>query len=221
MYTLEQLEQKSFRELRAIGHELNILPAGDKRCRQNWIDAIAGVHFPLLELLKLLEVSPGVEVDQVQEAIEVQCQEAIEIQPQESIAESSHESLECPRCYICEPEISPVTFSFKFLATYPPYFGEIHYKAEATGQLNLLKSVTDDEPSDPNDFESLDAFREAIALWDATHPELIEIGLDSFSEWALCPDDWYEPDTLLEPSEVLELSPAIECSITSEFSIPI
>ncbi|TAG13224.1 MAG: hypothetical protein EAZ39_28830 [Oscillatoriales cyanobacterium] len=72
MYTLEQLQQKTLKELKEIGWELNALPAGDKRCRQNWIDAIAGVQPPLLELL---EVSPGVEVEPVAEAIEIQAQE--------------------------------------------------------------------------------------------------------------------------------------------------
>ncbi|MCC3589536.1 hypothetical protein [Microcoleus sp. PH2017_28_MFU_U_A] len=75
MYTLEQLQQKTFKELKEIGWQLNVLPAGDKRCRQNWIDAIASVQPPLLKLLKLLEVSPGVEVEPVAEAIEIQAQE--------------------------------------------------------------------------------------------------------------------------------------------------
>ncbi|MCC3411073.1 MULTISPECIES: hypothetical protein [unclassified Microcoleus] len=66
MYTLEQLQQKTFKELKEIGWQLNVLPAGDRRCRQNWIDAIADVQPPLLELL---EVSPGVEVEPVAEAI--------------------------------------------------------------------------------------------------------------------------------------------------------
>jgi hypothetical protein len=66
MYTLEQLQQKTFKELKEIGWQLNVLPAGDRRCRQNWIEAIVGVKPPLLELL---DVSPGVEVEPVEEAI--------------------------------------------------------------------------------------------------------------------------------------------------------
>ncbi len=73
MYTLEELQTKTFKELKAIGHQIDALPAGDKRCRQNWIDAIAGV-LPLL--LQLLEVFSGVEL--VAEVIEVQHQELIE-----------------------------------------------------------------------------------------------------------------------------------------------
>ncbi|MEG4634655.1 hypothetical protein QUB56_34770 [Microcoleus sp. AR_TQ3_B6] len=130
------------------------------------------------------------------------------------------------------PILTGIALSDRFLATYPPYFGEIHYKAEDSGQLNLLEPVTDDEPPDPDDFESLDAFREAIARWDWEHPtssfdycsdllpssvqnELpLQVSLDSFCLWAHCPDDWYEPAVLLEPS------PAHKSSITSDFFIP-
>ena len=75
MYTLEQLQSKTFKALKGIGQELNVLPEGDRRQKQTWIDAIAGVNPPLLEVL---EVSPGVEVESVAEAIEVQVQETIE-----------------------------------------------------------------------------------------------------------------------------------------------
>jgi hypothetical protein len=122
------------------------------------------------------------------------------------------------------PILTNITFSPGFLACYSPSQSEnIHYQTDADGQLSLLDFEVEsvDEPPDPDDFECLNAFREAIALWDATHPELIEIGLDSFSEWALCPDDWYEPDTLLEPSEVLELSLTTESSSTCKFLIPV
>jgi len=122
------------------------------------------------------------------------------------------------------PILTNITFSPGFLAHYfPPRSENIHYQTDADGQLSLLDFEVEsvDEPPDPDDFEFLNAFREAIALWDATHPELIEIGLHSFSEWALCPDDWYEPDTLLEPSEVLELSLTTESSSTCKFLIPV
>ena len=78
MYTLEELKQKSLKELKDIGWQRNVLPEGDRRCRQSWIDALVGVNPPLL---KLLEDSPAASVDQVQDApIEVQAQE----QPLES-----------------------------------------------------------------------------------------------------------------------------------------
>ncbi|MEG4013105.1 MULTISPECIES: hypothetical protein [unclassified Microcoleus] len=67
MYTLEELKQKSLKELKAIGYGLSVLPESDRRCRQNWIDALVGVQPPLLELLK---VSPDAEVESVEEAIE-------------------------------------------------------------------------------------------------------------------------------------------------------
>ena len=73
MYTLLDLQSKTFGELRKIGDELNVLPKGDRRYRQSWIDAIVGVNPPLLQLL---EGSPAASVDPVSEAIEVQAQEA-------------------------------------------------------------------------------------------------------------------------------------------------
>jgi hypothetical protein len=55
MYTLEQLQHKNIKQLKEIGSQLNVLPASDRRCRQNWINAIVGVNPPLLQLL---EASP-------------------------------------------------------------------------------------------------------------------------------------------------------------------
>ncbi len=78
MYTLEELRDKNLNELKEIGWQLNVLPAGDKRRRQNWIDALVGVNPPLLQLL---EVSPAAEVESVSEPIE-----------------SPPEALECPGC---------------------------------------------------------------------------------------------------------------------------
>ncbi len=59
-YTLESLQNNSLTELKQIASEVGVLPSGDKRCRQNWIDALVNTQPPLL---KLLEVSPGVETD--------------------------------------------------------------------------------------------------------------------------------------------------------------
>jgi predicted nucleic acid-binding Zn-ribbon protein len=61
MYTLENLQQKNLKELKKIGWQLHVMPEGDKRCRQNWIDALVGVNLPLLQLL---EVSPAAEAQQ-------------------------------------------------------------------------------------------------------------------------------------------------------------
>ncbi|MEG4106733.1 hypothetical protein [Microcoleus sp. S13_C5] len=122
-----------------------------------------------------------------------------------------------------------VKLSDKFLATYPPYFGEVHYKADCTGQLSLLEPETDDEPPEPDDFPSIDAFNDAMARWDAENPEPLAVSMDSMCEWAPCPADWYEPEaeklplkasSMRELSEVLELSPAPESSSTCNFSIP-
>jgi len=114
--------------------------------------------------------------------------------------------------------------------------------------LSLLdfEIESSDEPPDPDDFESLDAFREAIARWDWEHPSSsdhcsdhcsdqlpssedndvssedkpLELSLDSFCLWTHCPADWYEPAALLEPSKVMELSPVHKNSSTSDFFIP-
>lgn len=64
MYTLEELQSKTFGELKKIGCELNVFPAAARRRRQNWIDAIAGINPPLLQLL---ETSPAEDV-QAQES---------------------------------------------------------------------------------------------------------------------------------------------------------
>jgi hypothetical protein len=162
------------------------------------------------------------------------------------------------RCYKCQPhetDLNPIltgiVLSDRFLARYSPPQSEIHYKADTDGQLSLLDFEIEsaDEPPDPDDFESLDAFPEAIARWDWEHPSSsdhcsdqlpssedndvssedndvssedkpLELSLDSFCLWAHCPADWYEPATLLDPSKVMELSPVHKNSSTSDFFIP-
>jgi len=368
MYTLEQLQQKTFGELKAIGWELNVLPDGDRRRRESWINAIAGVNPPLLQLL---EVSPGVEVDQAQEPIietvetspaadTVQAQEppieskfgrivyprpaqgAIEQAAKNSpavevdrvseaivpVAENFPDN-DAPKCFECfddgfiddefgglktcqcnEPKLShqktqsaivPATknisgsrskvstahqllelfkssahiiedspgvkteatvsesaiapaaknyleeesdqnpiltgipLSDRFVIRYtPPQPEIIHFQSDADGQLSLLDFEVEsvNEPPDPDDFESLDAFREAIALWDDQNPEPPAVSIDSMCEWAPCPQEWYEPEAeilplkassmieLPEQSEVMELPPLIETSSISDFFIP-
>ena len=134
-----------------------------------------------------------------------------------------------PASYGCDdsPAVTGITFSPKFIATYPPYFGEIHYKAETNGQLNLLEPDIEDEPPDPDDFDSIDAFREAMARWDAEHPpEPLEVSMASMCEWAPCPLEWYEPAETNETNETvsytLEISPVSVASAgTSKFLIPV
>jgi len=143
------------------------------------------------------------------------------------------------------PILTGFTFSADFLASYfPPQSENIYYKADTNGQLSLLdfEIESSDEPPDPDDFESLDAFRKAIARWDWEHPSSsdhcsdqlpssedndvssedkpLELSLDSFCLWAHCPADWYEPAEVLEPSKVMELSPIHKNSSTSDFFIP-
>jgi hypothetical protein len=126
------------------------------------------------------------------------------------------------------PILTGITFSDRFLVCYsPPQPEIIHFQSDADGQLSLLNFEIEsvDEPPDPDDFESLDAFREALARWDFEHPEELAVSLDSMCEWAPCPGDWYEFDTELELSQVSELSRELEPSQVSElftfnFSIP-
>ena len=119
-----------------------------------------------------------------------------------------------------------VTFSSRFLARYFPVQPEIHYQADVDRQLSLLDFEVElvDEPPDPDDFDCLDDFREAMAAWDAENSEPLAVSLDSFCEWAPCPLEWYEPSDF----EVMELSPPIlfegcanASSDTSDFFIPV
>ena len=136
------------------------------------------------------------------------------------------------------PILTGIPLSDKFLARYsPPQPENIRFQSEADGQLSLLnfEVVTESEPPDPDDFETLDAFREAIARWDTENSELLAASIDSMCEWAPCPEEWYWPKAeilplkasstidLLLPSEqfeVIEFSIAGESSITCNFFIP-
>ncbi len=295
MYTLEDLQSKTFKELKGIGKELNVFPAGDRRFRQNWIDAIAGVNPPLLALLEVFPAAE-VEVELVEEAIvratkisvyladfdpisdidenrEVYYQlygveqseadydfrvgllssrgdsDRLEVElelSQSAIAPALPISPGVIGKILPVSELSPgvevelvvdaitpavetppgVTFSSRFLVLYSPPQPEIHYKVDIDGQLSLLDFEMElvHEPPDPDDFDCLDDFREAMAAWDAENSEPFAVSLDSFCEWAPCPLDWYEPSEL----EVMELSPPIffegcanASSDTSNFFIPV
>ena len=97
-YTAVHLEQKTFRELKSIARDLALVPLGDRRCRQNWVDVIVGAPLPLLQLL---EVSPGVEL--VQDAIKVQVQDLIEVQVQKPLIESKFGRIIYPK-----PIVKPI-----------------------------------------------------------------------------------------------------------------
>jgi hypothetical protein len=228
----------------------------------------------LLELFKssahIIEDSPGVKTEATVSEI------AIAPATKNRIEEESD----------LNPILTGIPLSDKFVTRYtPPQPEIIHFQSDADGQLSLLNFEVEsvEEPPDPDDFESLDAFREAIAIWDEQNEsnsvhcehsfvhsepnsvhcehsfvhsepnsvycqppdphdfgsmfafwaaydawdeasdddsEPLGISLDSFCEWAPCPEDWYEPHTLLEPSKVMELSPVRKSSITSDFFIP-
>jgi len=113
------------------------------------------------------------------------------------------------RCYRCQPEtdqnliLTGISLSDRFLARYTPPQSETlqyqitdDYEVDTDGQLSLFEVHVQSlpEPPDPDDFESLDAFREAIALWDAQNLEPLAVSMDSMCEWAPCPEEWYEPE---------------------------
>ncbi|MEG5160256.1 hypothetical protein QUB37_07345 [Microcoleus sp. AT3-A2] len=162
-YTAVQLQAKTFGELKSIACELDIVPLGDRRCRQTWIDAIVGVELPLLALIENL---PAVETDLFQEAIAP----AAKTPP-------------------------GVALSSRFFARYFLPQPEIHYQADADGQLTLLdfEVLATDEPPDPDDFDCLDDFRQAMSVWDAENFEPLGVSLDSMVYWAPCPEEWYWP----------------------------
>jgi hypothetical protein len=71
------------------------------------------------------------------------------------------------------PILTAIPLSEKFVTRYtPPQSEIIHFQSDADGQLSLLDFEVEsvNEPPDPDDFESLDAFRKAIARWDREHP---------------------------------------------------
>jgi hypothetical protein len=129
------------------------------------------------------------------------------------------------------PILTGIVLSDRFVARYSPPQAEIemvHFKPDADGQLSLLDfeiESVDEEPPDPDDFDSMFAFWAAYDAWDArteaSDSEPLEISLDSFCEWAPCPDEWYEPVEVSESSKVMELSPVHKNSSTSDFFIPI
>jgi len=139
----------------------------------------------------LTETSPAAEVDRAQEPIEssdtLAAPFGVEI---EALALPESSDIWAASSGV---ESEPVVLSDRFLAFYSPPQVKIRYKPDADGQLNLLDFQVESvvEFPDPDDFESLDAFREAIALWDLQQP--IDVSLDSFTYWAPCSDDWYEP----------------------------
>jgi hypothetical protein len=126
------------------------------------------------------------------------------------------------------PILTGIPLSDRFVARYsPPQSEHIHFKSDTDGQLSLLDFEVElvNEPPDPDDFASIEEFQEALACWDAENAEALTVSMDSMCQWALCPDEWYEPEPeslLLKASSMRELSPPVlECSVTSaNFTIP-
>jgi hypothetical protein len=126
------------------------------------------------------------------------------------------------------PILTGISLSDRFIARYsPPQSYNVCFQADTDGQLSLLDFEVElvNEPPDPDDFSSIDAFNDAMARWDAENAESLTVSMDSMCEWASCPHEWYEPkaeDLPLKASsriEVVELS-LDSGSITCNFSIP-
>jgi hypothetical protein len=94
------------------------------------------------------------------------------------------------------PILTGILLSDRFVARYsPPQPENIHFKADSDGQLSLLDFEVElvNEPPEPDDFSSIDAFNDAMARWDAENAEALTVSMDSMCEWAPCPYEWYEP----------------------------
>ncbi|MEG4634656.1 hypothetical protein QUB56_34775 [Microcoleus sp. AR_TQ3_B6] len=175
MYTLEELERKNFAELKQIGDELNVLPEGDRRYRQTWIDAIVGVNSPLLQVLEVspaeevqaqekqvLEVSPAEEVQaqeqqvlEVSPAEEVQAQEqqVLEVSPAEEVQAQEQQVLEVsPAEEVQEPMIETVEIfpaenqqSQEWVDTEPPNREDYEFREEYDEALKEWRTATNQE----------------------------------------------------------------------------
>src|SRR4028119_2389722 len=125
----------------------------------------ASTAHQLLELFKssahIIEDSPGVKTEATVS------ESAIAPAAKNRIEEGSDQN----------PILTGIPLSDRFVTRYtPPQPTIIHFQSDADGQLNLLDFEVEsvEEPPDPDDFESLDAFREAIARWDWEHPSSLE-----------------------------------------------
>ncbi len=121
----------------------------------------ASTAHQLLELFKssahILEDSPGVKTEATVS------ESAIAPAAKNRIEEGSDQN----------PILTGIPLSDRFVTRYtPPQPKIIHFQSDADGQLSLLDFEVEsvEEPPDPDDFESLDAFLEAIARWDWEHP---------------------------------------------------
>lgn len=127
MYTLLELESKTFGELKQIADELSVLPEGDRRCRQTWIDAIVGVNSPLLQVL---EVSPA-------EEVQAQEQQVLEISPAEEVQEPMIETVEI---FPAENQQSQ-----EWVDTEPPNREDYEFREEYDEALKEWRTATNQE----------------------------------------------------------------------------
>jgi len=181
---------------------------------QEPIENSPGVEVQAQEpIAQAIEISPGVEVDPVTGPIAQAAKN-----PPGSCSKSStaHQLLELfnSRAHVIEdspgvkteatvsesargllaknPILTGIALSDKFCARYSPPQSEIrHYEIDTEGQLSLLDFEVEPlaaEPPDPDDFESREAFDEAMARWEGEHYEepagenSPDVGVDSVQE---------------------------------------
>jgi hypothetical protein len=194
-YTAVHLEQKTFSELKSIARDMALVPLGDRRCRQNWVDVIVGAPLPLL---KLLEVSPVVEVEPVVKPIEIQRLEAIKIEIQEPSIESKFGRIIYPKP-IVKPIVPVVENSFavaegdrflplvKYAAQTSP--AEVELVAEAIGEVQ--KPLPEISPAE------VELFAQAI---EVQVQEPIEVQVQEPIEVQI--QELIEVDQVQEPIEI-------------------
>jgi len=191
-YTAVYLEQKTFRELKSIARDMALVPLGDRRCRQNWLDVIVGSPLPLL---KLLEVSPVVEVEPVVKPIEVQCLEAIKIEIQESSIESKF-----GRIIYSKPIVKPIA----------PVVENSPAVAEGDRSLPLVEYAAQNSPAVAEGDRSLPLVEYAAQ----TSPGVVELVAEAIGEVQ-------EPLPEISPAEVELFAQAIEVQVQEPIEVQV
>lgn len=138
--------EKSLAELKAIASELGITPDGDKRQKDTWIRAIHNRGITVVEPCFNHEKTA---IEREREKLPIGARVALMCPP-------THPSL-CP----CAPEQDD--------RWNPAHFGDLEFKAEENGQLNLLMPIMT-EPPDPDDYPDLSSFHEAWDKWEQNNP---------------------------------------------------
>jgi len=197
MYTLEELKKKSLKELKDIGWQLNVLPAGDRRCRQSWIDAL--VPPPLLQLL---EDSPAAPVEPVSEAIEQAAEKSLDVdRVQEQPLESKFDRIVYP-----QPDQKSIAQAAKTSPgvevdrTEEPIMETVETSHAENEQP---QEWVDTEPPNREDYEFREEYDEALKEWRTATKEIDSSATKN--------SPGVEVDPVSEPiAQVAKASPGVE-----------